>query len=189
MMLPVVMRLTLNFQFIRLLVYILAIGGLSRSIQAQNNYVEEGIASFYHDKFVGRRTANGEIFTQTAMTAAHKSLKLGTWVRVTNLSNNESVVLRINDRMPKSNKRSIDLTYTAAEKLGYIAKGLTRVRIEVIDNPEVTTALPDPGPPAISYIQRIDCVACLRNIPIEAKLSKPTVNLISEVPKGKKRKY
>lgn len=106
------------------------------SIAAQVGKIETGTASFYHDKFVGRKTANGEIFTQDKLTAAHKTLPLGTWVRVTNLSNDSVVVVRVNDRMPKSNGRSIDLTEKAAGQLNFIPKGLTKVRIEVIPAPD-----------------------------------------------------
>lgn len=110
--------------------------------------VETGVASFYHDKFVGRKTANGEIFTQDKLTAAHKTLPLGTWVRVTNLSNDSVVVVRVNDRMPKSNGRSIDLTEKAAGQLNFIPKGLTKVRIEVIPPPNapvIPKDLPETG--------------------------------------------
>ncbi|HNM09031.1 MAG TPA: septal ring lytic transglycosylase RlpA family protein, partial [Chitinophagales bacterium] len=89
-------------------------GGFMLSSQAQVGRVETGIASYYHDKFVGRKTASGEIYSQDKMTAAHKSLPLGTWVKVTNLSNDSTVIVKINDRMPKSNGRSIDLTELAA---------------------------------------------------------------------------
>jgi len=112
---------------------------------AQIGYTEVGIASFYHDRFVGRKTANGEIFSQDSMTAAHKYIKLGSVVRVTNLLNNNSVILRINDRMPVWNKRSIDLSYTAAAELDYINKGLVRVKIEIID-PEELKSKPRPVP-------------------------------------------
>src|ERR1700752_1279014 len=82
--------------------------------------VEFGIASYYHDKFIGRKTANGEIFHQTDLTAAHKTMKLGTWVRVTNLKNDSVVVVKINDRLPKTSKRTIDLTVAAAKQLNFI---------------------------------------------------------------------
>jgi rare lipoprotein A len=183
------MPLTLNFRIVCLLAILVTYSALPSALMAQSRYVEEGIASFYHDKFVGRRTANGEIFSQSAMTAAHKSLQLGTWVRVTNLSNNESVVLRINDRMPKSNKRSIDLTYSAAEKLGYIAKGLTRVRIEVIDPPELTVASPDPGPPSLESITPVPCHACITFHGAEKELEKPLLNVINEEVTEKRRRF
>jgi rare lipoprotein A (peptidoglycan hydrolase) len=98
-------------------------------------------------------TANGEIFSQDSMTAAHKSIALGSYVLVTNLSNDSSVILRVNDRMPKWNKRSIDLSFTAAEKLNYVQKGLTKVRIEVIPPPEQEEPAPNPGPLAVERVQ------------------------------------
>jgi rare lipoprotein A len=93
---------------------------------AQAGKMETGTASFYHDKFVGRKTANGEIYSQEKLTAAHKSLPLGTWVKVTNLSNDSVVIVRINDRMPQWNKRAIDLTEKAARQLNFISSGLTK---------------------------------------------------------------
>lgn len=110
---------------------------------AQVGKTETGTASFYHDKFVGRKTANGELYSQDKMTAAHKSLPLGTWVKVTNLSNDSVVIVRINDRMPQWNKRTIDLTEKAAGQLNFISKGLTKVQVEVIPDPNTTiTAIP-----------------------------------------------
>jgi rare lipoprotein A len=94
--------------------------------------VQYGIASFYSNKFNGRKTANGEIFSQQKLTAAHNSLPLGTYVRVTNLRNKKSVVVKINDRLHARNKRLIDLTKLAAQKLGFVKSGLTRVKIEVL---------------------------------------------------------
>ncbi|MDP2385414.1 MAG: septal ring lytic transglycosylase RlpA family protein [Bacteroidota bacterium] len=93
---------------------------------------EFGVASYYHQKFNGRKTSNGEIFQNTGLTAAHKTLPLGTWVRVTNLKNDSVVVVKVNDRLPKYSKRTIDLTVTAAKQLNFIRAGLTKVKIEVI---------------------------------------------------------
>jgi rare lipoprotein A len=94
--------------------------------------IQYGIASFYSDKFNGRKTSNGEIFNQQKLTAAHNSLPLGTYVRVTNLRNKRSVVVKINDRLHHRNKRVIDLSRAAATKLGFVKSGLTRVKIEVL---------------------------------------------------------
>lgn len=91
-----------------------------------------GIASYYADKFNGRKTANGEIYDSRKMTAACNVLPLGTWIRVTNLSNNRSVIVKTNDRMHARMKRIVDLSRAAAQKLGYIGKGLTRVKLEVL---------------------------------------------------------
>jgi rare lipoprotein A (peptidoglycan hydrolase) len=89
-----------------------------------------GIASYYADRFEGRRTSSGEIFRQSKMTAAHNTLPLGTWIRVTRLDNGNQVVVRINDRMHPRNPRLVDLSKTAARKLGYIGMGVVMVSIE-----------------------------------------------------------
>ena len=89
-----------------------------------------GIASYYADRFEGRRTSSGEIFRQSRMTAAHNSLPLGSWIRVTRLDNGRQVVVRINDRMHPLNKRLVDLSKAAAKKLGYVGAGLVMVRVE-----------------------------------------------------------
>ena len=94
--------------------------------------IQYGIASFYDNKFEGRQTSNGEIFTQKKLTAASNTLPLNSWARVTNLSNKRSVIVRITDRMHPKNKRLIDLSRSAASKLAYIGKGLTRVRVEYL---------------------------------------------------------
>lgn len=95
--------------------------------------VQYGIASYYSDKFVGKKTANGEIFSQKKLTAAHNSLPLGTYIKVTNLRNHKTVKVKINDRLHHRNKRLVDLSRAAAKKLGFINSGLTRVKVEVID--------------------------------------------------------
>jgi rare lipoprotein A len=96
-----------------------------------------GIASYYADKFNGRQTANGEIYDSKKMTAACNQLPLGTWIRVTNLSNNRSVVVKTNDRLHPRMQRVVDLSRAAAEKLGYIGKGLTRVKVEVLQKKDI----------------------------------------------------
>jgi rare lipoprotein A len=92
-----------------------------------------GQASYYASKFEGRKTANGEIFKQNQMTAACNVLPLGTWVRVTNLRNGKSIVVRTNDRLHVKTRRIVDLTRTGAQQLGYIKSGLTRVKVEVLN--------------------------------------------------------
>ena len=91
-----------------------------------------GQASYYASKFEGRKTANGEIFRHAKLTAACNSLPLGTWIKVTNLKNGKSVVVKTNDRLHPKTKRLVDLTRTAAQKLGFIKNGLTRVKVEVL---------------------------------------------------------
>lgn len=90
---------------------------------------ESGKASYYADKFQGRRTASGEIFRQRRMTAAHKTLPFGTKVRVTNLSNGRSIKVRINDRGPFVAGRIIDLSKKAARKLGMLNDGVVNVKV------------------------------------------------------------
>jgi rare lipoprotein A len=94
--------------------------------------VQYGIASFYANKFEGRKTYTDEIFSQKKLSAASNTLPMHTWVRVTNLRNKHSVVLRINDRMHPRNKRLIDLSRAAADILDFTSRGLTRVRIDVM---------------------------------------------------------
>lgn len=95
-------------------------------------FSETGIASWYGHKFHGRQTANGEVFNMYAMTAAHRVLPLPSVVRVTNLGNGRSVIVRINDRGPYANERIIDLSLVAAEKAGFRRKGIARVRVELL---------------------------------------------------------
>lgn len=91
-----------------------------------------GTASYYANHFNGKPTANGEIFSQDKMTAACNVLPLGTWIRVTNLRNGRSVLLKVNDRLHPRMKRVVDLSRSAAQKLNFIRAGLTRVRVEVL---------------------------------------------------------
>jgi rare lipoprotein A len=106
------------------------------SKKAKRNISKEkihyGTASFYANKFEGRQTANGEIFSQKKLTGASNMLPLNHWVRVTNTKNNLSVVLRITDRMHKNNKRLIDLSKAAAKRLKFTGYGLTHVKVEVL---------------------------------------------------------
>lgn len=100
---------------------------------AQVGYTQKGMASYYHDKFHGRRTACGEKFNQNSLTAAHRKLLFNTLVKVTNLNNDKSIVVRINDRGPyKYEGRIIDLTLSAAKKIGVIKRGVVPVKIEVV---------------------------------------------------------
>lgn len=112
-------------------------------------YLEIGIASWYGKKFHGRLTAMGETYDMFAMTAAHKELPLPTVVKVTNLDNGRSVVLRVNDRGPFHDDRLIDLSYGAAKKLGFENQGTAPVVVEALDEvnyPEIVKAPPeDPG--------------------------------------------
>ena len=107
---------------------------------AMAQITEVGVASFYADKFDGKTTASGETFSQKKLTAAHRTLPFGTVVRVTNLDNNISVDVTVNDRGPFVDKRIIDLSKAAAEKLKFVDKGTASVKVEVISLPESNAA-------------------------------------------------
>lgn len=98
------------------------------------DYIDKGMmkASWYGPKFHGRITANGELFDQMALTAAHKKLKFGTLLRITNPKNDKSVVVRINDRGPYIAGRQLDLSKAAALELGMIEKGVLKLKVEEI---------------------------------------------------------
>ena len=110
-------------------------GGISGHKQKGIQY---GTASYYSNKFQGRLTASGELYDKNKMTCAHNSLPLGTWVKVTNLRNKKSVVVRVTDRLHHKNKRVVDLSGIAASKLGYLKRGLARVKVEVIEKNAVS---------------------------------------------------
>ena len=98
---------------------------------------ETGKASFYHNKFEGHGTSNGEVFRQKKFTCAHKSLPFGTWLKVTCLKNNNVIYVRVNDRLPKSSKRCIDLSLLGAEKLNFVRSGLTQVTLETVSDSDI----------------------------------------------------
>jgi len=95
-----------------------------------------GKASWYGKEFHGKKTASGEIFDMYKLTAAHRTLPLGSRVRVKNLENGKTVVVRVNDRGPFKEGRIIDLSYQAAKKIGMLKKGMVEVRIDVIPGRE-----------------------------------------------------
>ncbi|WP_247254610.1 septal ring lytic transglycosylase RlpA family protein [Pseudomonas moorei] len=115
-------------------------------LQDSKTYVASGTASWYGTKFHGQNTANGEVYDLYGMSAAHKTLPLPSYVRVTNLDNNKSVILRVNDRGPFYSDRIIDLSYAAAKKLGYAEIGTARVKVEGIDPQQWWAAKGRPAP-------------------------------------------
>ena len=96
------------------------------------NYIDKGnmVASWYGPRFHGKTTANGEVYNQLAYTAASKSLRFGTLLKVTNPRNNRSVIVRINDRGPYIGGRQLDLSKAAAQSLGMVKKGVAKVKVE-----------------------------------------------------------
>ena len=120
-----------------------------KPIQAKSEPAyQEGRASWYGQAFQGKETASGELYDMHKFTAAHRGLPLGSWVRVTNLKNHKSVIVRINDRGPIIPSRIIDLSYEAASQLNFAAEGIGKVRIDLV------------GP-----VREADSVARLRAMP------------------------
>lgn len=113
-----------------------------RVLQTSKDYVQRGVASWYGHPFHGRATSTGETYDMYAMTAAHKTLPLPTYVRVTDLDTGNRVVVRVNDRGPFVEGRVIDLSYIAAVKLGIADRGTARVEVRALDPPAVD---PPPG--------------------------------------------
>jgi rare lipoprotein A len=111
---------------------ILAFTPLNSVASSDRNHSLQGTASYYGGKFHGRKTASGERFNQEGLTAAHKTLPLGTKVRVTNLRNGETVNVKINDRGPYHSGRMIDLSKGAAREIGMLGAGTAKVKVEVI---------------------------------------------------------
>lgn len=117
-------------------------------IEDESAYKERGRASWYGTKFHGRRTSNGEIYDMYAMTAAHKTLPIPSYVRVTNVANGKTVVVRVNDRGPFHDDRIIDLSYAAAQRIGILGSGTGLVDVEIV--------LPQDGPPPPRARQQAD---------------------------------
>lgn len=139
-------------------------------MESSDGYQEDGIASWYGEKFAGRFTSSMEPYDPYAMTAAHKSLPLPTYVRVTNLANKRSVIVRVNDRGPFHGDRIIDLSYAAAIKLGYANKGTAKVRVEALDpSVPVMIATPKPAPvPAEAAPQQLADLAVSEQLYLQA---------------------
>ena len=120
------------FVSVLLLIILLTGCGCLNATAPRKGRSQVGMASWYGKKFHGRPTSSGEIFDMYKLTAAHKELPLGTRVRVTNLKNRKSVIVKVNDRGPFVKGRIIDLSYGAAKKIGMVEDGVTRVRVEIV---------------------------------------------------------
>ena len=116
------------------------LGKTYRVMQDSRGFSEQGVASWYGTKFHGQRTSSGETYDMYAMTAAHKTLPMNVHVKVTNLSNQRSTIVRVNDRGPFVKKRIIDLSYSAAKKLGVVGPGTAPVRVEALGYREPASA-------------------------------------------------
>lgn len=129
-----------TFLFKNLLVLAMLVTGVGAFAQ-KTNYrnvplvdTAVGHASFYSDKFIGKKTASGEIFSQDKLTCAHNTYPLGSKVRVTNLKNGKTIVLKVNDRLHHRNPRLVDLTRAGATKLGFYKSGIVKVKVELISS-------------------------------------------------------
>lgn len=111
---------------------------LTAAEQTDPDKILYGIASWYSDKFHGRKTASGEIFDQTKMTCANNKLPFGTWLKVTNLRNKRWVYVKVNDRLHYKNTRIVDLSRAAASKLGILNTGIVKVKVEVLGKKKPT---------------------------------------------------
>lgn len=118
-------------------------------MKTRDSYKATGIASWYGKKFHGQKTSSGEVYDMYAMTAAHPTLPIPSYARVTNPSNGKSVVVRVNDRGPFLHNRVIDLSYVAAWKLGYIGNGSTRVHVELLHPDKDTQVAATPPAPTV----------------------------------------
>jgi rare lipoprotein A len=123
------MKKVLNLKFVFFICGVILLMMTSFMLEDEK-YIQTGKASYYSRKFQGRETSSGEIFKHNKFTAAHKTLPFGSVVRVVNLENDSIVYVKINDRLPKTSKRLIDLTRKAAIELNFIKKGLTKVVVE-----------------------------------------------------------
>jgi rare lipoprotein A len=112
-----------------------------RPVKRFKRWIQVGQASWYGFKFQGRKTATGESYDMNQLTCAHRSLPLGSWVRVTNLKNRKSIIVRVNDRGPALDNRIVDLSYAAAQAVGLAGIGKVRLDSMRDDDPELTRAL------------------------------------------------
>lgn len=137
-------------------------------LRSSRGFVQRGIASWYGTKFHGRRTAGGEPYDMYAMTAAHRTLPIPTFVRVTNLRNGRSVIVRINDRGPFARNRVLDLSWAAAAKLGMLPNGTAPVEIRAIDPHR-----PGSRPPPVAAAGHAPIPALARSAAAHAPAPKP----------------
>ncbi len=131
-----ILRKNLLYFFCALSVFLTSadcLSGQSKPAKARKKVIKTlyGTASFYSNKFNGRKTASGQIFKQDKLTCACNVLPIGTLIKVTNVRNGKTVLVKVNDRLHPKMKRLVDLTRAAAQKLGFIAKGVARVKVEV----------------------------------------------------------
>jgi rare lipoprotein A len=118
------------------------------AVEKKRHWYQIGRASWYGDDFQGQKTASGENFDENEMTCAHRSLPLGSLIRVTNLRNHKTVVVRVNDRGPMPESRVVDLSYAAARFLGFSSRGTAPVRLDLVNSKTELAQLSYPLTPA-----------------------------------------
>ena len=162
-------RLNYVFSFIIILFFALNLSAFSTG----GGKTQTGTASWYGSKYHGRKSSNGEIYNKNKLTAAHPSLPFGTEVKVTNLSNNQSVVVRITDRGPFKGRRIIDLSEAAARKIDMIRSGVATVKMEVLTKPESEvpseTALVDSVVAEVYYVVQAGSFSDLKNAEMQSE--------------------
>ncbi|OIR16851.1 rare lipoprotein A precursor [mine drainage metagenome] len=146
-----------------------ALGKTYTPLQAPGNYKQRGIASWYGKKFNGQRTSIGEIYDMYGMTAAHPTLPIPSYARVTNVANGKSVIVRINDRGPFLHERIMDLSYAAAYKLGFVNNGSAEVEVEsiAVDGNAPVMAAAEPSPVKVEPIAVTPIAATAPGLPVE----------------------
>jgi rare lipoprotein A len=161
----------------------IALGKTYVPLTITGDFKQRGIASWYGKKFNGERTSSGEIYDMYAMTAAHPTLPLPSYARVTNLANQKTVIVRINDRGPFMKDRIIDLSYTAAHKLGIIGNGSAEVEIDSISPDTIINTIPvstvqsqplQSSAPAIPVIASITAASAVAAVPVAAAPGVPS---------------
>ena len=140
-----------------------ALGKTYTPLQKPGNYKQRGIASWYGKKFNGQRTSIGEVYNMYGMTAAHPTLPIPSYARVTNIANGKSVIVRVNDRGPFLHDRNMDLSYAAAYKLGYINTGSAEVEVESIAVDSNAPVMATAEPPAVN----VEPIAAAPSMPVE----------------------
>lgn len=129
---PILASQLLNEGGLRYWIFGIITCGFLLSFQLQGPFTQTGNASYYSNKFQGRRTASGAIYHKDSMYCAHKSLKYGTMLKVTNLKNDSIIIVKVVDRMGKSSPHIIDLSMAGAQKLNFVRNGITKVKVEEI---------------------------------------------------------
>jgi len=150
------------------------IAGRTYTPQKDPSYRVEGKASWYGEDFHGRRTANGEIFDMHAISAAHPTLPLPSYVRVTNLENNRSLVVRLNDRGPYHGHRLIDVSVRAAKLLGFYDQGLAQARVEYLGRAELEGSDDNTLAATLQY-ENLIAVQVAANAPVQPDTSNPSL--------------